>query len=393
MYSVIFISLADPSGTSGQNISTKEIINALNRNEKINNLDVICPTPKYDLPVEIENTLNNNLCLPPKKNKNILWHIKSQIKMLQIMKNLSSYCDFIVVRSGPTLFVPPLISQLFDIPLFLLVRGGGGHEVVDNNFWIKIYTKSFGKVKDKFSVMISKKIYIACEEALQDLEGFLNRDDLEKKVSVFTNAVNPDLFPTIPMNKAREELDISKEAVIIGFIGSLKKRHCLLELLQAVNNLFRELDNLKIMIVGTGPEFDTIQNYIEKNNLEKIILNFGYVQHEKVYKYIAACDILYGVINPKYPSNPIKNYEALACSRPIITSKKKEFEFVKKVQCGYVIDKVSVVNIIEVIKQVYSANKSRLIKMGVRGREYVLKNHTWDILAEKLINDYQELSE
>ena len=105
---------------------------------------------------------------------------------------------------------------------------------------------------------------------------------------------------------------------------------------------------------------------------------------------MAACNVLYGVVHPEMPSNPIKCYEYLACERPIVTTANDAFTFVREHELGAVVSRLAPSDIADALAQLCAAGESRLAAMGERGREYVLQHHTWALVAEAIVEGARE---
>jgi glycosyltransferase involved in cell wall biosynthesis len=113
----------------------------------------------------------------------------------------------------------------------------------------------------------------------------------------------------------------------------------------------------------------------------------GFVEHSEVPRYVAACDILYGVIDPDHWGSPMKVYEYMACRRPVVTYASKEFEFVEEDGVGWTVDEVTTAAVAEVLREAVATSIQSRLKMGERGRQYVEENRTWKRLAENVVRD------
>ena len=386
---LIFIAEVDPSGRSGQNIATKEVISALSRRKEIE-LTVICPKPRGENRIELKD-IDQFKFLPEKKSRSILWHLKTQWftyrAFTAIIKNQRP--DGIVARFGPSLFIPPLIARVSNIPYILLLRGrikdtDGEVRILISRYLYKIIGM---KLHSKSAV----SIYAAYKEIVDDLKKIKNCKEL--KINLFPNAINPQLFRPETINIARKRLNLNLEErdFVIGFVGSLKKRHGLFALLDAFQRISKENPGAKLLLVGEGSLFDVLQNQIINAGLEEKIVLTGFVPHHDVYLYISSCDVLYGVVHPDCPSNPIKCYEYLACSRPIITTDREEFKFVEEENAGILLPGLNVDDIEDVLNAFIKMTRNDRINMGRNGSEYVLKFHTWDRLVDNILEDLSNL--
>ena len=133
-----------------------------------------------------------------------------------------------------------------------------------------------------------------------------------------------------------------------------------------------------------------LEDFVREEGLGESVIFAGSISPVDVPWYMAACNVLYGVVHPEIPSNPIKCYEYLACERPIITTVTKAFEFVVEHELGAAISQLDERDVARALEQLYSAGDQQLAAMGKRGRDYVLANHTWALVAEAIVAGARE---
>lgn len=383
---VAFIAQVDPSGRSGQNIATKEIAAALARDPRVE-LCLICPGPLGPWPPELSGVDELRL-LPPKSEGSWFWHLRSQMSLLNHLRGWlrSGPAHAVVARSGPSLLLPPFLARRSGVPFFLLVRGlprpqGFGFRSAARKLVPKDTVLAFG-VRRARSVIVA---FEEVRERVQRLEG-----DEKGEIIVFPNAVDPELFVPRPRDECRREigLDVAPGTVVLGFVGSLRERHGLMEMVEAAAILEGGKDRPHLLIVGEGPLRERLQDRVEELGLESDVTFTGHVAHRDVATFISASDLLYGVVHPELPSNPIKCQEYLACARPILTSRKRELAFVEEVRAGYALGRLGPRAIADVVVEFTRLPEDQRVAMGERGREYVLHHHTWprlvDLLLERL---------
>jgi glycosyltransferase involved in cell wall biosynthesis len=243
------------------------------------------------------------------------------------------------------------------------------------------------KVTLWLNVRLASQVYVAYKKAKEEIDRL--RLPSQTKATIFTNAVNPSLFQLLSMKEARGKLalELKESDFVVGFVGSMKERHCLPPLLDAVAQIKKENKYIKLLMVGNGPQLDELREIVRYKGLEKTVIFTDFIPHNQVYLYMAACDVLYGVVDPNEVSNPIKCYEYLACERPIITSQRDEFYFVKKHNLGISLESVESAKIADAIRNLLAIDREERLKMGRVGRDYVVKHHIWDQLVELILGD------
>jgi len=83
--------------------------------------------------------------------------------------------------------------------------------------------------------------------------------------------------------------------------------------------------------------------------------------------------------------SPLKIYEYAACEKPIITSRLKGLDFIDQINAGII---VKPENLEEIAKAIIELLKNPRLRsaMGKNGRQYVVKNHSWNSVAKKVEN-------
>ena len=146
----------------------------------------------------------------------------------------------------------------------------------------------------------------------------------EEKITVIPNAVNIDMFTDnpIPDVQLMQELNLSGRTVI-GFIGSFYAYEGLDLLIQAMKALKERGSNVCLLLVGGGPEEDSLKAQVSNSGLESSVIFTGRVHHDEVKRYYSLIDIL------AYPRHkmrltdlvtPLKPLEAMAQHKLVLAS-------------------------------------------------------------------------
>jgi len=375
MKTVLFITTSDLSGTSGHNIATREMVAAFGRHPEMA-VVVVCPEPNAALPPEITKTASNIYPVKRQETGSIVEHVLTQGTLLPAM--LSAFRtespDAVVTRHSPTMVVPVLATKATRRPYYLLARGLS-HErlrfsrILRRIFWL--------------NVRLADQVYPAYNDVKSRVDRI--RTDAQPDSQLFTNAVDPEKMSPVDRIAARQQLDldIDPDDFVIGFVGSFKQRHALQELVKALDYLPADT---KILLVGTGPMETEIRRLVSEHSLDDRVMFTGFVDHSDVNTYISATDVAYGAFYPNAAGNPIKCYEYLACERPIITDDRREFQFVCEHDLGILVESVTPEGVARAISSLRNRTETDRRRMGEKGRNYVLENHTWDRLAEIVYN-------
>lgn len=376
--SVIFVTIEDLSNISGSGVATKEIVTALGKllDEP---LYVICSAPSAELSPDLREHVERFLFLKTAtKPGNPIWHIKQELKTGAQILRLLLMTDVrsIITRQSPSTVFPAVLARIFGVHHTLLLRG-----------WVNSHD-DYGETKFtelvelviQGNVRLSDNVLVAFEELQNWVQGY--RVATQSPVEVLPNAVDPDTFVPEPMANAREKLEIHQEHFVVGFVGSLAKRHELKILFQAVSNI----ENAHLLLVGDGELRTELEGLSEELGIDDRTQFIGEVEHSEVPKYISVFDVGYGMISERKPSSPIKCYEYLACERPVLSRNSPQMQFISEVGAGCLTERVDVVSVESCLSSLKEITRRERIEMGKAGREYVIKNASWGHVAEQILS-------
>jgi glycosyltransferase involved in cell wall biosynthesis len=138
-------------------------------------------------------------------------------------------------------------------------------------------------------------------------------------IKVVPNGVQVDLFRRGGREAIRDRLGID-DALVVGFVGSLKPWHGVGLLLEALADL---PSSYRLLIVGAGPEEKSLKTRADLLGLGKRALFAGPVPHAEVPSYLDAMDIGAAPFEPMggFYFSPLKVAEYLAAGLPVVASR------------------------------------------------------------------------
>lgn len=159
-------------------------------------------------------------------------------------------------------------------------------------------------------------------------EGLRN-DILDRGIAAHKVTVVPNAVDAIHFNPRRgrdpalaRRLGLAGNHVI-GFIGSFYAYEGLALLLEAVPKVLAVRPNVKVVLVGGGPEESTLKQIVARLDIGHAMTFVGRVPHDQVQRYYDLIDIL---IYPRLPMRltelvtPLKPLEAMARQRLVLGS-------------------------------------------------------------------------
>lgn len=136
----------------------------------------------------------------------------------------------------------------------------------------------------------------------------------EEKFLVQTNAVDLDRFDL--SQQVEQEID-DKTEVIIGFVGGFYAWHGLDFLVKVFNELLSHGKDVKLLLIGDGPEKQKIEEQVKRLGIQKYVDFTGAVAPQELPRYMSKFDI--GVMpNSNEYGSPMKIFEYMATGVAVV---------------------------------------------------------------------------
>lgn len=291
----------------------------------------------------------------------ISWCLTASIKLLSLeFKKKSSV---IICWDWTTVFPAVLSSRLFKIPIILCVRGAFGSFLTKNRLISNLY-----KISEKIAFMNSKIIVFPSKWTKNTLGFKMNKQSI-----ILHHGVDLDKF------NIRNKPIFKSKKVIIAFIGRLGKEKGVDVLLKAAKKCGLDL---KLLIIGDGKERAQLEAMAKQLRLD---VNFtGFVEHNLLPKYLAACDI---IVLPSYTegfSSVI--LEGMAMGKVVIaTTVGGAPETISNWKTGVLFAPGDVEGLSKILR-VLILNKKLRKKIGKNAHKFIEKKYDWGIIIKKWEN-------
>jgi len=278
-----------------------------------------------------------------------------------------------------------ILSKVFKIPCVLEVNG----ILIDE---VKV-SGSYGPTLQKAVYLIENLLIrhanciIAVTPGIKD--DFVKRGIDKKKVHVIPNGANIDLFKPINRDKSAECIGLDKKYKYICFVGNLAPWQGVEYLIKSTSMILKRCPDVRFLIVGNGTMQGDLEALAEELGVPDKFIFTGVIPYEKVPLYINASDLCVAPFivarNAKIGLSPLKIYEYLACGKPVVASDIPGVSDILKKSCGgIVVTPEAPRELADVIIKMLG-NKDLLEEMGSNSRKYVVKNHSWSAVAERIV--------
>lgn len=222
----------------------------------------------------------------------------------------------------------------------------------------------------------------------------------KEKIRVCYNGVDPQKYSPEQVDEKkrkeiRENYGINDDNQMILFIGRLVWIKGVDKLIMAMPHVLQKVPNAKLVIVGLGDMEGHLENMVRGLKLgDAVKFRFEFVPEEERIAHYAACDL--AVFPSLYEPFGIVALEAMSMEKPVVVGASGVSGMREIVvadgpgQCGFHINPNDPVDIAWGIVSSLQ-NNDRKLELGKNGRKRVLTEFTWDAIAKKTLEIYDEL--
>jgi PEP-CTERM/exosortase A-associated glycosyltransferase len=224
------------------------------------------------------------------------------------------------------------------------------------------------------------------------LEDLRQRGISEKKLFHVPNGVNTVRFnPLVYDESLAKELGLEQRPVL-GFFGSLYHYEGVSWMIRAAAVLRSRGCKFSILIIGRGEDRAAIDNAIRDCDAAGYVRIIEHVPHEQIARYYSVVDI---TVYPRRSLRltelvtPLKPLEAMAFGKPVLGSAVGGIrELVETERTGLLFEPGNISDFCRQAERMISS-PALCNALSERGREFVVRERDWSILAKR----YREIYE
>ncbi len=251
-----------------------------------------------------------------------------------------------------------------------------------------------GKIHDITSVRIMNKANLVLTTSSERMGRYLVEKGVPKsKIMATSNHVNTDLFS--PEVSKRESLNkYSNELQIVLYVGTMDKRRGLDILVKSFARVRKKVPDVILIMVGDGTDKTNLEKLAHDLDIQNHVIFTGEVPYFEVPSFIATADIAISPIPPKWYfviSSPLKLIEYMSVAKPVVANEEiPEHKEVLEESGGGICVPFTPEAFAEAMIELIN-NPEKAAEMGRRGREWVVNNRSYEILARQVEGRYYQL--
>jgi PEP-CTERM/exosortase A-associated glycosyltransferase len=308
------------------------------------------------------------------------WVLMQQLerRLLEVASNVQPH---IIHAHSPVLNALPAlkVGRKLNIPVVYEVRAFWEDAAVDHGTtsegsWRYRMTRAL----ETHALQRAAHVFTICEGLRGDM---LTRGLPPEKITVIPNAVDIESFNMggLADEVLKTQLGLAG-CTVVGFIGSFYAYEGLDLLLDALPQVIACLPDVRVLLVGGGPQDAALRAQVARLNLDRYVVFTGRVPHAEVQRYYDLVDVL------AYPRHsmrltelvtPLKPLEAMAQGRLLVASDVGGHkELIRHGQTGMLFKAGSAQSLADMLLQVI-AKQDMWPELRRAGRWFVETERNW----------------
>jgi len=358
-------------GTGGLENGVINIVNGIDRDKF--EIDVVCLFDSGALAKRISNSETNVYFQSKTKNS-----IAASVLFVRKLCRINQY-DIIHTHGWATLLAGYLATRLlFNAPIIL----NGEHG-----------TLYFSRLRQRLTLRyLFNRVALNLSVSMALSNEICRRYRIPKEnFKVIHNGVNSRLFqPDAKLrNVTRKSISLAENDLLLGSVGRLVEVKNYPSLIRAFSIILEECPAAKLLLVGDGPEEQNLRNLAEELDVSTRVIFLG--RRDNVAALMSILDVF---ILPSFRegmSNTV--LEAMSSGLPVVTTNTGgNPEIVAHGETGYLFEVDDIDGLAGRLKLLLSSDATRR-KIGANAREYILSNHSLEVMVSNYENTYQQLLE
>lgn len=297
-------------------------------------------------------------------------------KLIQYINN--NKIDIINFHGAKANFLYIFLKNKLPIPSVVTVHSDYRSDFLNNKIKYILFTplNKLGLSKFKYYICVSNYI----KELLED-------NNFRGEKFIVNNGVYINSRGTDESKESiRKKYNIGRQDFVFVTVGRMHpiKNHT--AIIEAFARLKREVEDIKLLLVGDGVLFETLKEKINNLNIENEVIFTGWVNNAS--DYIKASDISVLASFSEGGAPPIAVLDSALARTAVITTKVGDMDKIIDDTMGYLVSENSVEELYNGMKKAY-LNRENLATLGINFFNHVVNNFSMDIFWDRYRSCYE----
>jgi glycosyltransferase involved in cell wall biosynthesis len=241
-------------------------------------------------------------------------------------------------------------------------------------------------IEQKPLLSASDQILTVSQELIRDLKKWYGVQVANKSTTVCNGIDTVHFSQNLDQrDNIRSQYGIHDNEILLMTLGTLNKEKGHHLALEALAEIKRKIQNVKLMIVGTGDHRVILEKKIRDLNLDNNVILAGFVDHQDTVKYYNGSDIFL-MPTLRVEGLPFVLLEAMSCCKPIVASRiGGNKSILRDGKNGFLIKPGDVKELTEKIQTIMS-NGNLAESLSVSARQTIIDHFSVDQMIDKTID-------
>ena len=229
---------------------------------------------------------------------------------------------------------------------------------------------------------------------LPNIKEYVDTLNIDTKiVTVQNGVVSTDTSKLPPANeeiKAKVDQLHSEGYFVVGYAGGISISNAIMDLIKAAELLKDK--KIAFIIIGDGIEKESMVDYKEKANLERVYF-FSSPKKQEIHNTLSVMDALYIGSKKsklyKYGMSPNKIYDYMLVGKPIINALDTVHSPLHYSKVSFQAEAENPESIAEIIEKVVKLDQDQINEIKEKSINYVIDHYTYEKLAEKFAAEFK----
>ena len=331
----------------------------------------------------------NKLCFHKVPKTNVFKRLIYAMFLLQIL--MSYRFDILYTRTPANMngIIGYVGKKIIHVPLVFEINGIAFDEqrLIRNESkasWVNIFGSMLTKLR-KYKEIFMWKRADAIIVVTDGIKRFLIQYGInESIIHVIGNGANTELLMPIDRCFCLNKLGLDVRYRYVCFVGNLAPWQGVEYLIQSVPLILKSCPDARFLIIGDGIMKSEWVQLTQKLEISDKFIFTGSIPYEQVPLQINASDVCIVTKKPlKSGYSPLKLYEYMACGKPVIATRTDGFEILEECNAGILIDPTNAQELADAVIKLL-LNEDLRKQMGTKGYEFVVENHSWASVIDKV---------
>ena len=246
------------------------------------------------------------------------------------------------------------------------------------------------KIAEEQFIEKADKVITVSQEFIDEV---VNRTKIDSsKILLVPNTVQKSFYESAVIEN--EIVHKYQDNFVILYLGDTGIRRGLQTAIEACSNLVKEIENLKLVIVGKNSTDHILKQQVRDLNLESVV-DFQGWQNVKLFpSYIAPSHVCISPLHRNIQHDVAyanKLFQYMSFGKPVLVSDAiAQKNLIERTNSGLVHEERNPQEFADKVMQMYNDERLRT-ELGVNGKQFIENEFCWEKTSEKLIQLYDEL--